>query len=157
MHLWATVLRKLKSFKLINRFINLDPQKGNQQPEYFVPAVTTKHFTMDATTSILEPVLDSIRDYSKTSLELLKLQSVDKTADILSTITSRLIFISIAFIFFVILEIALALWLGDLMGRPFYGFLAVAALDAVLCLIAFLLHKTLKKNINDLVINSLLN
>ncbi len=112
---------------------------------------------MDATTSILEPVLDSIRDYSKTSLELLKLQSVDKTADMLSTLTSRLIFISFAFLFFVILQIALALWLGDLMGRPFYGFLAMAALDAALCLIAFLLHKTLKKNINDLVITGLLN
>ena len=36
--------------------------------------------------NILEPLWERAEDYGKTSLELLKLKSIDKTSDVVSTI-----------------------------------------------------------------------
>ncbi len=86
---------------------------------------------MEASTNLIEPLLQTFKDYGKTSLELVKLKSIDKTADILSTVIARLCFILTLLIFLITLNIAIALWIGDMMGKSYEGFLIVAGFYAI--------------------------
>jgi uncharacterized RDD family membrane protein YckC len=55
------------------------------------------------------------------------------------------------------LNLGLAFWLGEILGRPFYGFFVVAAFYLVSALfIHFVLHQPLKKRIGDYLIKQIL-
>jgi hypothetical protein len=112
---------------------------------------------MEAAISLLEPILESSRQYGKTSLELVKLKSIDKSADILSLLVTRLLFLVIAFIFLITLTIAVALWLGDLLGRAYFGFLIVTAFYGIVGLVVYLKQSAIKAKANDAIITVLAN
>ena len=60
-------------------------------------------------------------------------------------------------IFFLFLNLGLALWLGDILGKAFYGFLVVAGFYCVTGIVLhFLMHKWLKKVICNYIIRLLL-
>lgn len=80
----------------------------------------------------IEKLLSRVEGYGKTSIELFKLNAIDKSADAASTFVSNLvIFIMLAFSF-VIVNIGFALWLGTLLGDAFYGFFAVGGFYIIL-------------------------
>ena len=47
---------------------------------------------METKLNLIEPLLERAEVYGKTSFELLKLKSLDKTADLASTLVSRSLF-----------------------------------------------------------------
>ncbi len=112
---------------------------------------------MEANTNLIEPLLERVKDYGKTSLELIKLQSIDKAANILSTLISRLCFILTLVIFLLTLNIAIALWLGDLMGKSYNGFLAVAGFYAAVTIILYFMQPSIKARVINSIIRLLLN
>jgi hypothetical protein len=112
---------------------------------------------MKASTSFIEPLLERTQEYSKTSFELLKLKSLDKTADLGSTLISRMLFIIVISIFSLTLNIALALWLGDVLGRNYFGFLVVASFYGVVGIGLLLAHPSIKKRISNSIIVQILN
>ena len=82
---------------------------------------------MENTATTIEMLFDKAEDYTKTTIELVKLSAVDKTADILSSLLSRLT-VSIVFVMFVLLiNIGTSLWLGELLGKVYYGFFVVSS------------------------------
>jgi len=112
---------------------------------------------MEAKANLLEPLLERVEQYGKTSFELLKLKSVDKTADIVSTLISRL-FLAIVLSFFALtLNIAIALWLGDLLGKNYYGFLIVASFYGLIGIILFFVHPRIKVRVNNSIIAQMFN
>jgi hypothetical protein len=112
---------------------------------------------MNANTSFIEPLLERTQEYSKTSFELLKLKSLDKTADLGSTLISRMLFIVVISIFSLTLNIALALWLGDVLGRNYFGFLVVAFFYGVIGIGLLLAHPSIKKRVSNSIIVQILN
>ena len=54
---------------------------------------------MENNTSTIEMLFEKAEDYTRTTAELLKLQAVDKTADVVSSLFSR-ITVSIVFVMF---------------------------------------------------------
>lgn len=82
---------------------------------------------METKAGLFEPLLERAEHYSKTTLELVKLKALDKTADVLSAIASRILGGVVLAGFVVILSIAAALWLGEVTGKNYFGFLIVAA------------------------------
>lgn len=78
---------------------------------------------MEDKTSLLEPLLDSAKEYSKTSYELIKLKAVDKAVDVSSTLLSRLLFLSVLLLFIISLNIGISLWLGNCAGNYIMVFL----------------------------------
>jgi len=105
----------------------------------------------------IESLFEEVTEYGKTSFELLKLKALDKTTDIVSTlIPQSFVFIAVlSFMLFV--NIALALWLGEILGKVFYGFIAVATLYIFLALVLhLLLHKWIKKQIRNSIIKFIL-
>jgi hypothetical protein len=112
---------------------------------------------MESDQNIIEPLLERAEQYGKTSFNLLKLKSVAKTADITSALASRLLLVVILSLFALTLNIAIGLWLGDLIGKSYYGFLIVALFYGVIGIIVFFSHSKIKARINDLVITQVLN
>ena len=112
---------------------------------------------MDEQTGLIESLIEKGEQYGKTTLELLKLKTLDKSADVASNLVSWLIVFIFAVLFFLILNIGVALWLGELLGKSYYGFFIVAGFYALLALIFSIFRKQLIKNpVNNSIIEQVL-
>ncbi len=108
---------------------------------------------MELKESSLKSLLDSTEDYVKTSVELLKLKAFDKGANKVAEVVSRAVAFFALFMFVLMLSIGVSLWLGSLLGNPFYGFLIVAGFYALLGLVLFFVtHNWLKKMVADNIV-----
>ncbi len=103
----------------------------------------------------IEPLLERVEEYGKNGFELIKLRSLDKTSDLVSTLASRSILILIVSFFAFTLNIAIALWLGDLLGKAYYGFLIVATCYAIVGIVLLIIHPFIKSRVNNAVIRQL--
>jgi hypothetical protein len=112
---------------------------------------------MEPATNLIEPLLERAEQYTKTSIELLKLKSLDKTADITSSFISRLLLTIVLTLFVLTLNIGMALWIGDLLGKSYQGFLLVASFYAAIGVVLFFIHPVIKSRINNSIINQILN
>ena len=110
---------------------------------------------MEAKGNLIEPLIERIEQYSKTSFELLKLKSLDKTADISSGLISRMLLVIVLSLFALTLNIAIALWLGDLLEKNYYGFLVVASFWALTAIVLFFLHPIIKEHLNNSIITQM--
>jgi putative superfamily III holin-X len=113
---------------------------------------------MDQPKDHLDSLLDRTKDYVETRMELLKLKSINKAADVVSTIASKLAMFVAMLFFFVFLNIGLALLIGHWIGESYYGFLILA----VIYLITGLLFKSngdkwFKAPVADQIIKKLFN
>ena len=112
---------------------------------------------MQANTNLLEPLLEKSEAYSKTSFELLKLKSLDKTADVASTLASRSLLTIILSLFVITINIGIALWLGELLGKNYYGFLVVASCYGFAGIVLLIIHPFIKSRVNNAIIKQMLN
>lgn len=107
--------------------------------------------------NFIEPLFSRVEEYGKSSYELFKLKAVEKTAGVVSTLISRggtVIFLAM---FTVIANLGIALWLGDILGKNYYGFFCVAGFYAIIGgVIYFFLHNTIKKKVSNSIISQLL-
>lgn len=112
---------------------------------------------MDEQSGLIESLIEKGEQYGKTTLELLKLKTIDKSADVTSNLVSWLIVIIFAVLFFLILNIGLALWLGEVLGKSYYGFFVVSGFYALLALIFGIFRKQLiKEPLNNSIIEQVL-
>jgi len=97
---------------------------------------------------LIEELLERATDYVKKSFELLKLKALDKTSDVISSFIPNVVVIFLVASFMLFLNIGLAFWLGEMLGKTYYGFFVVAAFYGIAGIILSLFfHKWLKKNI----------
>jgi len=112
---------------------------------------------MEENGKLLDSLLETASDYGKTSLELVKLKTIEKTSDVISSLVPHsVVFILIAlFLFF--LNLGIALWLGDILGKAFYGFFVVAAFYILAgIVIHFFMHKRIKNLVGNYFIKNVL-
>jgi hypothetical protein len=113
---------------------------------------------METTKDVIEPLIERAEEYAKTSIELLKLNTVDKASGVVSTLISRGSAVLVLAMFTVMINIGIALWLGDLLGKTYYGFFCVSVFYLVIgSILYFFLHNTIKKRISNSIITQLLN
>lgn len=109
-------------------------------------------------TYILDPLFDKAEDYAKTSFELYKLRTINKLAAVISTFISRGAVIIALSLFIVFINIGFAIWVGDLLGKLYLGFLCIAVFYVLLAIILyFFIHNGIKKRISNLIISEALN
>jgi len=105
---------------------------------------------MEEKEDLFETLIDRATDYGKTSFELVKLKALDKTTDVVSSVVPMLVIVVLVITFFLFLNLGLAIWLGELMGKMYLGFLAVAAFYLLTGLIFhFFLEKWIKRVVGD--------
>ena len=112
---------------------------------------------MDDNVKLIESLLEKASDYGKTSFELLKLKALDKTSDAVSSFIPHSIVFLVFIVFMFFLNLGLAFWLGEILGKTFFGFLVVAGFYGIIgILFHFFLHKWLKKVISNIIIRNML-
>lgn len=112
---------------------------------------------MEAKLSLLNPFLEKVENFSKSNIDLLKLKFIDKASDFISFIFARLLFILIFSFFIISLSVAMALWIGELMGKNYYGFFVVSLFYGVVGIILWLMQPFIKISVNNWIINKILN
>ena len=112
---------------------------------------------METKESLFEPVLERAEHYTRNRVELLKLKTVDKASEIGSGIFVRLLFAVVFLLFVFALNIAAALWIGDLLGKSYYGFLVISGFYAFVAIVLLLLNPKIKASVQNSIIKQLLN
>ena len=112
---------------------------------------------METPVTVVESIFEKVEAYVKTTIELTKLRAVSTTARVATSFISRLSTIVIFSIFVLVLSIGIALFLGEMLGKLYYGFFIVAAFYLLLGIVLhFFLHKWLKKPISKSIIKQVL-
>jgi hypothetical protein len=112
---------------------------------------------MEDKNSSFENLIESAEEYSKTTFEILKLRAIDRTSGVASTFVSRLVAVTIIFMFLLIGSLGIAYWLGDMLGKEWYGFFIVAGFYGITGFILyFFMHKWLKKRVGNSIIKQVL-
>jgi hypothetical protein len=107
--------------------------------------------------NLFESLFEKASDYGKTSYELVKLKALDKTSDVVSSFIPRSFVLVLIASFMLFLNLGIALWLGDLLGKLFYGFFVVSGFYVIAgIVIYFFIHKWLKRIVSDYFIKHML-
>jgi hypothetical protein len=112
---------------------------------------------MESNSAPIELLLARVEQHNQTAFELLKLKSVAKSADVVSSLVSRLAVLVALSFFALLFTIGISFWLGDILGKSYYGFLLVASAYGLIGIILFLLHPAIKARVNNSLIIQMLN
>jgi hypothetical protein len=112
---------------------------------------------MEENARLIESLLEKATEYAKTSFELVKLKALDKTSDVVSSLIPHSVVVSLIASFLLFLNLGIAFWLGEILGKTFYGFFVVAAFYVVAgIVIHFFMHKWIKKLVRNYFIKQVL-
>jgi hypothetical protein len=105
----------------------------------------------------LEKLYEKAEKYSKTNLELLKLNAIDKTSDVISSLTAVLAVAFVVAIFTLFFNIGISLLIGRYLDDYALGFFIVSGFYAILSIFLFIFRKTLiEVPIDNIVVGKLL-
>jgi hypothetical protein len=112
---------------------------------------------MEENSNLLETLLERASEYGKTSIDLVKLKALDKTTEIVSSVIPLSVVILLVASSMLFLNLGLAFWLGEVLGKIYYGFFIVAAFYVLAGIfIHFFLHKWIKRLVGDYFIKRVL-
>ena len=86
---------------------------------------------------VIDVLFEKTKDYVETRADLFKLKAIKKTAEVGSSLVCYMIVAVVFSSFFIFLNIALGLWLGDLTGRLYFGFFILAAFYLIVGILIF--------------------
>jgi membrane-bound ClpP family serine protease len=113
---------------------------------------------MENQSSPVESLIDRVKIYVETRIDLLRLKAIDKSSSFLSLLLSMIIVMLIGFIFIMLVSIGLALLIGSLLGKTYYGFFIVGGIYLILGLLIFSFrNKWLKEPIANSMIKNLMD
>lgn len=117
-----------------------------------------KSLAMENQSSPVESLIDRVKSYVETRIDLLRLKAIDKSSSLLSMLISLFIVILFAFLAFILLNVGIALLLGDLLGKSYYGFFIVGGFYIITGLVIFKFHdKWIKTPIANSMIKKLMD
>jgi len=115
------------------------------------PILNTK--TMNSQERTIESLFEKAEDYSKTSIELLKLNAIDKTADVVSSLITRMTLFAVTTLFIFVITIGVALWIGELLGKTYLGFFVMGGVHVTIALLIYTFRREwIEKRIRQFII-----
>jgi fatty acid desaturase len=112
---------------------------------------------MEENANLLETLLERASEYGKTSIELARLKALDKTTEIVSSFIPLSVVMLLVASSLLFLNLGLAFWLGEVLGKTYYGFFVVAAFYVLAGIfIHFFLHKWINRLVGDYFIKRVL-
>lgn len=85
----------------------------------------------------IEYLFEKAEQFSKTNIELFKLKILSTTADVVATLISRFAIVIFIALFFLLLSVGISLYLGELLGKTYYGFFMMAGIYALFGIILY--------------------
>ena len=105
----------------------------------------------------IELLYKKAEQYSKTSFELLQLNTIDKTSDVISSLSVVISISIIVAMFTLFINIGIRRFIGKLLNDYAMGFLLVSGFYFIVAIIVFIFRKTLIKiPIDNLIVSKLL-
>jgi len=105
----------------------------------------------------IDALLSDAGDYVETRTNLWKLKAIESLADVSGELASGLGMIGIATFVVMLFSIGVALLIGDLLGKSYYGFFIVGGAYFILGLICFIRRgKLLKNRFSNMLIRKIL-
>jgi len=112
---------------------------------------------METPADSIESLFERAEAYGRTTFELSKLKLLETTNIVVTSLIARLSVMLMISMFSFVLSIAVALWLGDVLGKSYYGFFIVAGFYFLAGIVLHLfLHRWVKKPISELIIKQAL-
>ncbi len=108
---------------------------------------------METQGNLVEILFEKIEAYGKTIVELLKLKILEAAGNLITKLLSRLIVFIMVVLCVTFFSIGMALYVGELLEKLYYGFFIVGAFYLFVgTILYFFLHKWIKEPIDDLMI-----
>lgn len=105
----------------------------------------------------IDMLYEKAKKYAGTSAELFALNTVDKTADVLSSLTSVVLLVIVVAMFTLFVSVGLSLFIGSLLNEYYLGFFIVSGFYLVLGLVLYAFKdKFIKMPVASLIIAQLL-
>ena len=106
--------------------------------------------------SPIEILFERAKNYAETRGDLFRLKVIKKTAEVGSSIISKIVVAFFFSTFLVMLNFGLAFWLGDMLGANYYGFFAVAGFYLLIGVIVYANRtKILRSPVADSIIKKI--
>lgn len=83
----------------------------------------------------LKRLLEKAEDCGATTLELVKLKAIYASAEIISALVLKIVFIALLVLFVLTINIGIALWIGEWLGKYHYGFFTIGSFYGLLALL----------------------
>jgi len=105
----------------------------------------------------IETLFEKVENYAKITAELFKLHAIDKSANIFSSLGVQMILFVFFVLFLFSINIGISLWIGQCLGKLYYGFFVVAALNAIIISIVFVFRmQWIKAPIRNYIIKQIM-
>jgi len=112
---------------------------------------------METPASSIESLFEKAETYGKTTYELSKLKLLQTTTVVVSALLARMSVIIMICMFVVLMSLGAAMYLGEVLGKLYYGFFIVAAFYLLAGIVLhFFLHKWIKELISAVIIKQAL-
>ena len=112
---------------------------------------------MSEKVSFIEPLLNKFEEYGKTTIDLFRLEAIDKIATYSSLVVYRSILFFFTLMFVFVINIGASLWIGELLGKSYYGFFCIAGFYIVaIAFIYFFMRTWIKKSIGNSIVSDIL-
>jgi hypothetical protein len=112
---------------------------------------------METAANSIESLFEKAETYGKTTYELSKLKLLQTSTVVVSSLLARLSVIAMLSMFALISSIGVAIFLGELLGKSYYGFFIVAAFFLVAGIVLhFFLHKLIRRPVSEIIIKQAL-
>jgi len=106
----------------------------------------------------VEILLERGQVYAKTTIQLFKLKATDKGAEIVSKVVTGFVILIMLTLLFINLNIGIALFLGELLGKNWLGFMILAGFYGVVALVIYLFRdRWIKRPVSNSIIKELLD
>jgi hypothetical protein len=92
---------------------------------------------MNDNVTLVELLFQKVESYSNTTLEILQLKAIEKSADLISSFVAQIAIIAVALLATFAINIGIALWIGKLLGNSFYGFYVVGLFYTIVALLLY--------------------
>ena len=111
---------------------------------------------MENQSTPVESLIDRVKSYVETRIDLLRLKAIDKSSSFLSLLISMIVVILVSFIAVMMMSVGLALLLGDWLGKSYYGFFIVGLIYLITGLVLYSMKdKLLRSPIANAMIKNL--
>lgn len=111
---------------------------------------------MESYTHAIKELFRQLGDYIEVNIDLLKLKAADKISRVITSIMTFFVGLLVFSLAFFVFNIGVAFWIGEILGKIYYGFFVVAGFYTILGLIFYLLrHKLFRVPLSNKIIKNL--
>jgi len=106
----------------------------------------------------LKSIVETLKEYLETRIDLVKFKTIDKSSSVLSSLVSSIVIILGIFLFAFLLCMGLSFYLGEILGKTYYGFFIVGGFFSLVIILLYLnRNKWLKTPFGNMIVKKMFN